>query len=180
MSSTTKSDEVPTQYMVENDEPQIMKPQTNVHGGDRAAQMMGGQHIQVTDEDVSKYQACRKTSFKLRNTQLTVFDTNRTRDFGERQTSTFSRSLSGSTSSRSLINQFLVMELFGDFERIPTLSGTSIPWSARWLLLPSLSGCLFPPGSWSRYHIVSSWLASSLAGEQLRPVWRLAIVTRAF
>jgi hypothetical protein len=53
MSHTAKDDEAPYQQHAEDVESQIAKPNHDPGHVDRAAQMIGTQHIEVTEEDVS-------------------------------------------------------------------------------------------------------------------------------
>jgi hypothetical protein len=53
MSRVAKDDEAPSQQHAEDVESQIIKPNLVPSHVDRAAQMIGAQHIEVTEEDVS-------------------------------------------------------------------------------------------------------------------------------
>jgi hypothetical protein len=53
MSHIAKDDEAPSQQHAEDVESQITKPNLEPSHVDRAAQMIGAQHIEVTEEDVS-------------------------------------------------------------------------------------------------------------------------------
>lgn len=53
MPHTAKDDEAPSQQHAEDVESQIAKPTLDPGHVDRAAQMIGTQHIEVTEEDVS-------------------------------------------------------------------------------------------------------------------------------
>jgi hypothetical protein len=50
--STSKGEDAPSQHHAEDVESQIAKPDLQAHNGDAVAQMIGAQHIEVTEEDV--------------------------------------------------------------------------------------------------------------------------------
>lgn len=63
MSRTSKSDDVPTQQHTEDIESNLPKPFPHLNNhADRAAELIGAQHVEVTEEDVSLFFLYHPTS----------------------------------------------------------------------------------------------------------------------
>lgn len=130
--STFKGDDAPSQQHAEDVESQIAKPDLHPQNGDAVAQMIGAQHIEVTEEDVRSF-------ILLRNIGLTFLRTNAS---VERPTNTSSPSSSGSTSFKSSINPSSAMAQYGACAKTQTSAGTNTPWSPPWRPSHNSSGSL--------------------------------------